>query len=72
MNELYVSQSIRIDKNSIGFIVLEDTIYSGSGFNLIKPNYIMTYAYVIDTAKRISFVVLNTVEPFYLKLIKYD
>src|SRR5665647_1444316 len=66
------SQSIAIDNNSIGIIVLDDTVYNGSGFILLKPNYVVTCAHVIDTTKKISFIALHTDKPFYLKLIKYD
>ncbi len=65
-------QSITIDNNSIGLIVLDDTMYNGTGFNLLQPNYIVTCAHVIDTTKSISFVALNSYKPFKLKVIKYD
>ena len=65
------SQRISIDKNSVGFI-LNDSIYSGTGFVLLKPNYVVTCAHVIDTLKSISFVSIYVAKPFKLRVLKYD
>jgi S1-C subfamily serine protease len=66
-------QSINLNAKSIGFIVLDDTIYSGTGLAFLKPNYILTCAHVIDSTKKIAFVnVVNEKQQFKLRIIKYD
>ncbi|MDZ4808853.1 MAG: serine protease [Bacteroidota bacterium] len=67
-----ISQSITIDENSFGFIVLDDTMYNGTGFVLSSPTTVITCAHVIDSTKKISFVPYKTGTPFVLKLIWYD
>lgn len=66
------SQSITIDNNSFGFIVLNDTIYSGTGFVLSNKRTVVTCAHVIDSTKQISFIAYKTDKPIILELIKYD
>lgn len=66
-------QQIEVHNKSMGFIVLDDTIYSGTGFSFLNPSQILTCAHVIDTTKRISFVTMdNQTKQHKLKLIKYD
>ena len=72
INEKCIPQSINWDENSVGFIVLDDSLYCGTGFVLSNPNTVITCAHVVDSTKKISFVVFNTEKPFTLELIKYD
>ena len=51
----FFSQSIKIDREAIRFIVHDDSIFSGTGFNILKPNYILTCAHVLDTIKKITY-----------------
>ena len=66
------SQSITIDNNSFGFIVIDDSVYNGTGFVLLNKRTVVTCAHVVDSTKKISFVAFKTDNPFILHLIKYD
>jgi len=65
-------QSININVNAIGFIIINDSIYNGSGFVMLKPDNVVTCAHVIDTTKQISYKVPGKSTKFKLKVIKYD
>lgn len=66
------NQSITIDKYACGIIVLNDSVYVGSGFVMLKPNYVVTCAHVVDTVRQFYFRVPKKDTTFKLKLIKYD
>jgi S1-C subfamily serine protease len=65
-------QSIHFNGNALGFIVLDDSIFNGTGFIIIKSNYILTCAHVIDISRKISFVSLQQDKRYELNLVRID
>lgn len=60
-------QSISPDGPSIGFIVFDNDVYSGTGFVLNTKRQVVTCAHVIDTTKNLFYVSGSLTSPVLVK-----
>lgn len=66
------SQSISPDFNSFGFIIIDDSVYNGTGFVMGDARTVITCAHVYVSGRKISYKSTLDGQVHDLKIVHYD